>query len=77
MKPKQLPASPTIEGTLLAALEPNLAPRDLLQAVRRVHPEATKREIMTAAFAAMILLADKDPDRARTLHDLAIRSRGA
>ena len=66
---------PTIEETILARLEPGVAPKDLFSAVRAVHPEANKREIITAAFSAMILLAEHDPNRASALQDFAIRAR--
>ena len=67
---------PSIEETLLAKLKPGITPDKLVQAVRAVHPEATKKEIIHAAFAAVIAMAEVDPDRASTLQDFALRNRG-
>lgn len=66
---------PTIEETLIVAFQPGVAPKDLLKAVRATHPEATKKEIMLAAFAAMILVAESDVDKARALQDFALKGR--
>ena len=71
-----MPASPTIEETLLIHLRPGMAPRDLMKAVRAIHPEATKREIIGAAFSTVILMAEDDPERARELQDFALKARG-
>lgn len=67
---------PTIESTLLSSLQPGITPAQLLQRVRKVHPEATKKDIIHAAFAAVIALVESDPQSASTLHDFAMRSRG-
>lgn len=67
---------PTIEATLLENLQPGLTPSQLLQRVRKVHPEATKKDIIHAAFAAVIALADSDSKSAAALQDFALRQRG-
>lgn len=67
---------PTIEATLLENLQPGLTPAQLLQRVRKVHPEATKKDIIHAAFAAVIALAESAPHSAVALQDFAIRQRG-
>ncbi len=72
-----LRVSQTIEETLIGAMQPGIAPKDLWNAVRAVHPEATKKEIMLAAFAAMIVLAENDPGGAKALHDFALAGRKA
>jgi hypothetical protein len=43
--------------------------------MKDAHPEATKGDIVRAAFASMIALADRDPELALTLQDFAIVSR--
>ena len=68
--------SPTIAETLLSHLVPGASPSQLMRAVRAVHPEATKKEIILAALTTMIMLADDDPRRAGELQDFALRSRG-
>lgn len=66
----------SIEETLLTKLTPGMTPDKLVHAVRAVHPEATKKEIIRAAFAAVIALAEADPERARALQDFALKTRG-
>lgn len=68
---------PSIEETLLTKIQPGITPDKLIQAVRAVHPEATKKEIIHAAFAAVIVLAEVDPERARALQDFALRNRAS
>lgn len=65
----------TIEGSLLAALRPGVSPAELLRAVRAKHPEASKKEIIHAAFVAVILIAEHEPERARMLQDFALKGR--
>jgi hypothetical protein len=68
---------PTIAETLLTRMRDGITPNELIQAVRAVHPEATKKEIMHAAFTAVIALAESDPGSAKVLQDFALRNRGA
>ena len=71
-----LSKAPTIEETLLRALKPGTRPQALLQAVRAVHPEASKKEIIHAAFVAIIAVAERDPGLALELQNFAIKGRG-
>ncbi len=50
-------------------------PKDLLDAVRKEHPDVSKKQIILAAFSAMIELAETDPMAAKRLHHLAISNR--
>lgn len=68
---------PSIEETLLTKITPGITPDKLIQAVRAVHPEATKKEIIHAAFVAVIVLAEVDPERAQILQDFALRNRAS
>ena len=72
-----MPSHPSIQETLLKKLRPGITPNALVHAVRAVHPEATKKEIIHAAFAAVIAFAEVDPESARTLQDFALRNRGS
>jgi hypothetical protein len=65
-----------LRSALLANVRPGQHPRDLLKAVRRTNPKATKSEVVRAAFYTVIDLADGDSDKARILHDFAIAARG-
>ena len=42
---------------------------------KRAHPTASKSEIVRAAFASMIALADRDPDIALMLQSFALAER--
>ncbi|KMO28248.1 hypothetical protein ACQVP2_23040 [Methylobacterium aquaticum] len=65
-----------IAKTVAALAAPNLKPKELIAAVRKQHPDASKKEISRGAFLAMIQAADGDPDRARRVHEMALASRG-
>ena len=66
-----------IQTTLLALSAPDLKPKDLLKKVRKVHPSASKGEIVRAAFATMIAVVDKHPDKATLLQDFALKERAS
>ena len=68
---------PSIEETLLTKIKPGITPDKLVQEVRAVHPEATRKEIIHAAFSAVIVLAQVDPERARALQDFEVRNRSS
>ncbi|MBY5570368.1 hypothetical protein HFO55_24485 [Rhizobium leguminosarum] len=53
----------------------DITPKQLIKAVRKAHPEATKKEIVRAAFYALIANADRDPHKAAALQDFAITQR--
>jgi hypothetical protein len=65
-----------LQTTLLALAHSRLSPRELLRATRKVHPRASKKDIVHAAFASSIAVADVDGDTARTLYDFALTERG-
>ena len=50
---------------------------ELLAAVRKEHPKASKKTIVLAALSAMIDLAEREPAAAKRLHALAMGNRGA
>ena len=49
----KLPGS-SIETTLLALAKPKMTPKDMLKLTRKAHPEASKKEIIRAAFQSII-----------------------
>jgi len=66
-----------IQRTLLRLAKPKMSPKDLLRETRKVHPEASKKDIVRAAFASIIAVADEDGEKALTLQDLALKERAA
>jgi hypothetical protein len=69
------PKSREIQATLAKLLRSNVKPKGLLKETRKAHPEASKGDIIRAAFASMIELSDKDPAAASTLQGFAIAER--
>lgn len=65
-----------IGETLTSLAKPAMKPRDLLKAVRRTHPKASRKTIVRAAFYSLIANAGKDPERDRQLQDFALSERG-
>lgn len=60
-----------IARTIAELALPGMRPKDLVEAVRKKHPAASKKEISRAAFYAVILAAEEEPGRAEGLHALA------
>ncbi|KAB1072560.1 hypothetical protein F6X53_28075 [Methylobacterium soli] len=54
-----------------------MKPKDLLSAVRERHPNATKKEIVRAAFFALIEGHGTSSEQAQNLHSFAIGERGS
>ena len=65
----------TIASTVLDLATPDMKPKALIAAVREKHPEATKSDIVRAAFYAVISHADADPARSDRLQAMAITAR--
>jgi len=66
----------TLETTLLKLATPNISPKDMLRQARKLHPKASKKEIIRAAFSSLITSADKDIEASIALHNFAITERG-
>ena len=66
---------PSIEATLITLARPKMSPKELLKLARRAHPEASKKDIVRAAFRSLIVAADTDAEKALLLQDFAIRER--
>jgi hypothetical protein len=71
------PSTDDIRATLLKLARPEMSPKDLLREMRKAHPEASKKEIIHAAFASIIEVADADPEKALSLQDFALTERGS
>jgi hypothetical protein len=72
---KTVDGTTSIEATLLALAKPKMSPKDLLKAARKAHPDASKKEIVRAAFRSIIAVADSDGDKALTLQNFALQER--
>jgi hypothetical protein len=64
-----------ISQTVLRLATPDMKPKKLFKAVREEHPEASRKEIVRAAFLAVITHSDANPEAAARLHDFALRER--
>ncbi|HWA19295.1 MAG TPA: hypothetical protein VG757_09880 [Devosia sp.] len=64
-----------IEKTLLELAKPKMSPKELLKLARKAHPDASKKDIMRAAFSSIIAVADSDVDKARILQNFALAER--
>lgn len=69
------PTADPIEATLLRLATPRMSPKELLRQARKLHPDASKKEIVRAAFASIIAVSGSDIDKALILQDFAIRER--
>jgi hypothetical protein len=65
----------SIQKTLLELAKPKMSPKELLKQTRKAHPDATKKEIMRAAFGSIIAVVDSDIDKALILQDFALQER--
>jgi len=66
-----------ISDTLLKVVTPGIKPKRLIALVREEHPKASKKDVVRAAFYALIAHSDATPDAARELHDFALNQRNA
>lgn len=66
-----------ISDTLAKLATPRTTPRELLKAVRKRHPGASKKTIVRAAFYSIISNADSDPAKAQRLQGFAIGERAS
>ena len=65
----------TIAATVHELATPDMKPKELLKAVREKYPDAKKQDIVRAAFYAVILNADVDPEQADRLQQIAMNER--
>jgi hypothetical protein len=74
-KDKAKEAGGSIEATLIGLARPKMTPKELLKATRKAHPDASKKEIVRAAFRSLISVADSDADKAAILQNFALQER--
>jgi hypothetical protein len=65
----------SIERTLVELARPKMTPKELLKAARKAHPDASKKDIVRAAFRSLITVADSDADKAVLLQNFALTER--
>lgn len=64
-----------IARTLHELAKPDMKRKDLVAAVRGRHPEASKKDVVRAAFYALTAGMDGDAERALRLQDFALSER--
>lgn len=75
MRGKKLKEIEAMAATIKELVVPGMKPKELIEAVKKRHPKASKKEIARAAFLTVILSAEFDPDDTQALHDLAMDTR--
>jgi hypothetical protein len=65
-----------LQQTLLRLARPKMSPKELLRETRKLHPGAAKKDIVHAAFASLIAVADQDAEKAIALQAFALSQRG-
>jgi hypothetical protein len=68
-------ANQPIEATLLSLVRPKMTPKELLKEARNAHPDASKKDIIRAAFRTVIAAADTETEKAMLLQDFALKER--
>ncbi|AZO82125.1 MULTISPECIES: hypothetical protein [unclassified Bosea (in: a-proteobacteria)] len=66
----------SLNGTILKLAHHYTEPAELLKAVRKKHPEASKKDIIHAALRTMIEAAESKEGVAAHLHRLVMDNRG-
>lgn len=65
-----------LASTLRHVASPGIKPKELIAAVREKYPEATKKEIVRAAFFSLSDGHDTNPGQTGQLYDFALKERG-
>lgn len=66
-----------IARTLISSATPGMKRKDLIAKVKEQHPDASKKEIVRAAFYALTDGTSLDEEKARDLHAFAISERAS
>lgn len=75
MREEKLRETEKIAETIQRLARPGMKPKALVDAVRQIHPKATKKDVARAAFLSVIMSAEYDPEDTQALHDIAIGAR--
>lgn len=65
----------TLSATLKSVAAPGMTPKALRAAVRKKHPEASKKDVVRAAFYALTEAHAQDSHRLSALYDFALAER--
>lgn len=65
----------TLAGTLRELSASTTKPKELMRAVREKHPQASKKDVVRAAFYALIDSHGADPEHVKGLHAFALNER--
>ncbi|WP_041679172.1 hypothetical protein [Rhizobium etli] len=77
MKANAMSELARVAKTIDRLVRPGMKPKELIAAVRKKHPNISKKEITRAAFYAVIVAAEQKSDRVSDLHDMAVRTRNS
>lgn len=66
-----------LAATVSAVARPGLKPKEIIAEVRRRHPKASRKDVVRAAFYALIETGKLGEDKSQLLHELAISQRAA
>lgn len=64
-----------LAATLSAVARPGLKPKEIIAEARCQHPKASKKDVVRAAFYALIETGKLDGGKSQALHELAITQR--
>lgn len=64
-----------ISKTILELAMSGMSPKDLMRAARSAHPEASRKDVVRAAFYAIIANAGLEPHKLPAVHDFALKER--
>lgn len=67
--------SEQLAATLRQVAQANMKPKELIAAVRQRHPEATKKQIVRAAFYALTQDSHDNREQDQQLHEFALAER--
>ena len=64
-----------LSATLKRLANEGVTPKAMMQKIKKLHPKASKKQIIQAAFLQMIDTAEHDLDTSRTLQNFALEER--
>ena len=64
-----------LSATLKRLAHEGVTPKTMMQKVKKLHPKASKKQIIQAAFLQMIDTAENDLTTSRTLQNFALEER--